>query len=129
MRNLFVTLSLAVFLAASCGQQTQTHTLEGLTPAEASQVIEIALSSEKLASYRAEFKETWIGDVYSVQRLVWLDLGTDIGKEKWPAVQIYFGEYIERNGGVEVLLLVDLDNGEVIHSFDKPLKPLPSPKT
>jgi len=29
-------------------------------------------------------------------------------------------------GGMEVLLLVDLDAGEVVEAFPKPLKPLPS---
>ena len=42
-----------------------------------------------------------------------------------PGVQVHFGEDIELRGGWEVLLLVDLDAGEVAHSFDKPLKPLP----
>jgi len=126
MKRLFAILLVAALLAAGCGQPTQTYTLEGLTADEASKVLEIALSSESFASYKAEFKESWVGDVYSVQGLVWVELGTDAGKEMWPAVQIYFGEDIERRGGMEVLLLVDLDAGEVVEAFPKPLKPLPS---
>jgi len=122
MKRLFAILLVAALLAAGCGQPTQTYTLEGLTAEEASKVLEIALSSESFASYKAEFKESWVGDVYSIQRLVWVELGT----EMWPGVQTYFGEDIEHRGGMEVLLLVDLDAGEVVHSSDKPLKSLPS---
>ena len=128
MKRLFAILLLA-FLAAGCAQPTetpQTYTLEGLTPEEASQVIEIALSSETFASCRARLKETWVGDVYSVDSLVWVELGTESGTEMLPGVQIYFGEDIEQRGGWEVLLLVDLDAGEVVHSFEKGLKSLPS---
>jgi len=126
MKRLFAILLVAALLAAGCSQPTQTYTLEGLTAEEASKVLEIALSSESFASYKAEFKESWVRDVYSIQGLVWIGLGTDAGKEMWPAVQIYFGEDIEHRGGMEVLLLVDLDAGEVVHSSDKPLKSLPS---
>jgi len=130
MKRLCAILLVAAFLVAGCTQPTETpqiYTLEGLTAEEASKVLEIALSSESFASYKAEFKESWVGDVYSIQGLVWVALGTDAGKEMWPAVQIYFGEDIEHRGGIEVLLLVDLDAGEVVHSFDKPLKSLPTP--
>ena len=126
---LYVLMVLALLGVVACAQPTKTpqiYTLEGLTAEEASKVVEIALSSESFASYKAEFKESWVGDVYSVQGLVWVELGTDAGKEMWPAVQIYFGEDIERRGGMEVLLLVDLDAGEVVEAFPKPLKPLPS---
>ena len=130
MKRLCAILLVTALLTASCAQPTETpqiYTLEGLTAEEASKVLEIALSSESFASYKAEFKESWGGDVYSIQGLVWVALGTDAGKEMWPAVQIYFGEDIEHRGGMEVLLLVDLDAGEVVHSFDKPLKSLPTP--
>ena len=122
---LYVLMVLALLGVVACAQPTKTpqiYTLEGLTAEEASKVVEIALSSESFASYKAEFKESWVGDVYSIQRLVWVELGT----EMWPGVQIYFGEDIEHRGGMEVLLLVDLDAGEVVHSSDKPLKSLPS---
>jgi len=122
---LYALMVLALLGVVACAQPTETpqiYTLEGLTAEEASKVLEIALSSESFASYKAEFKESWVGDVYSIQRLVWVELG----KEMWPAVQIYFGEDIERRGGMEVLLLVDLDAGEVVEAFPKPLKPLPS---
>jgi len=111
MKRLFAILLVAALLAAGCGQPTQTYTLEGLTADEASKVLEIALSSESFASYKAEFKESWVGE---------------LGTEMWPGVQTYFGEDIEHRGGMEVLLLVDLDAGEVVHSSDKPLKSLPS---
>jgi len=126
MKRLFAILLVAALLAAGCSQPTQTYTLESLTAEEASKVLEIALSSESFASYKAEFKESWVRDVYSIQGLVWVGLGTAAGKEMWPTVQIYFGEDIEHRGGMEVLLLVDLDAGEVVHSSDKPLKSLPS---
>ena len=126
MKRLFAILLVAALLAAGCGQPTQTYTLEGLTAEEASQVIEIALSSQTFASYEAEFKETWVGEGYSINSLAWVGLGTDAGKEMWPAVLVYFGEDVEHRGGVSVLLLVDLDAGEVVEAFPKPLKPLPS---
>ena len=122
---LYALMVLALLGVVACAQPTETpqiYTLENLTAEEASKVVEIALSSESFASYKAEFKESWVGDVYSIQRLVWVELGTEI----WPGVQIYFGEDIEHRGGMEVLLLVDLDAGEVVHSSDKPLKSLPS---
>jgi len=126
MKRLCAILLVTALLTAGCAQPTetpQTYTLEGLTAEEASEVLEIALSSEAFASYRAKFKESWVGEVYAVQCLTWVSVGgrTDM----LPGVQIYFGENIERRGGVEVLLLVDLDAGEVVHSFDKPLKSLP----
>jgi len=126
MKRLFAILLVAALLAAGCGQPTQTYTLEGLTAEEASQVIEIALSSQTFASYEAEFKETWVGEGYSINSLAWVELGTDAGKEMRPAVLVYFGEDVEHRGGVSVLLLVDLDAGEVVEAFPKPLKPLPS---
>jgi len=122
---LYALMVLALLGVVACAQPTETpqiYTLEGLTAEEASKVVEIALSSESFASYKAEFKESWVGDVYSIQRLVWVELGI----EMWPGVQIYFGEDTEHRGGMEVLLLVDLDAGEVVHSSDKPLKSLPS---
>ena len=131
MRKLAIALIPLLILAFIVGvigcddgdEGPQTYTLEGLTAEEASEVLEIALSSEAFASYRARFKESWVGEVYAVQRITWVSVGgrTDM----LPGVQIYFGEDIERSGGVEVLLLVDLDTGEVAHSFDKPLKSLP----
>ena len=126
---LYALMVLALLGVVACAQPTETpqiYTLESLTAEEASKVVEIALSSESFASYKAEFKESWVGGVYSVQHLVWVELGADAGKEMWPAVQIYFGEDVERRGGMEVLLLVDLDAGEVVKAFPKPLKPLPS---
>lgn len=129
MKRLSAILLVAAFLVAGCTQPTetpQTYSLEGLTAEEASELVEIALSSQTFASYKAEFKETWVGEVYSINSLTWVDLGKDTGKERWPAVLIYFGEDVEHRGGVEVLLLVDLDAGEVIKAFPKPLKPLPS---
>ncbi len=126
---LFALMVVVVLGLVACAQPTETpqiYTLEGLTAEEASKVVEIALSSESFASYKAEFKESWVGDVYSIQGPVWVGLGTDAGKEMWPAVQIYFGEDIERRGGMEILLLVNLDAGEVVEAFPKPLKPLPS---
>ena len=129
MKRLGAILLVMALLTAGCAQPTetpQTYTLEGLAAEEASKVLKIALSSDSFASYKAKFKESWVGDVYSVQGLVWVGLGTDAGKEMWPTVQIYFGEDIERRGGMEVLLLVDLDAGEVVSSHDKPLKSLPS---
>jgi len=126
MKRLFAILLVATLLAAGCGQPTQTYTLEGLTADDVSKVVEIALSSESFTAYKAEFKESWVGEVYTIDSLVWVELGTDTGKEMWPAVQIYFGEDIELRGGMEVLLLVDLDAREVVEAFDKPLKSLPS---
>ena len=126
--RLVIVLSL-ILGVTGCGEEeaTPTPTLEGLTAEEASEVLEIALSSESFASYRARFKETWVGEGYFVQRLTWVSYGVGEGQtEMLPGVQIYFGEDIERRGGMEVLLLVDLDAGEVVHSFDKPLKPLPT---
>ena len=129
MKRLFVILLVAAFLVAGCAQLTetpQTYSLEGLTVEEASKLVEIALSSQTFASYEAEFKETWVGEGYSINSLAWVELGTDAGKEMWPAVLVYFGEDVEHRGGVSVLLLVDLDAGEVVEAFPKPLKPLPS---
>lgn len=103
MKRSFAILLVTALLIAGCTQPTetpQTYTLEGLTAEEASEVVEIALSSESFASYKAEFKESWVGDVYSIQRLVWAGLGTDAGKEMWPAVQICFVEDIEHRGGM-----------------------------
>ena len=123
--RLVILLSL-ILGVTGCGEEEATPTLEGLTAEEASEVLEIALSSESFASYRARFKETWVGEVYSVQRLTWVSHGVGEGQtEMLPGVQVHFGEDVERRGGMEVLLLVDLDAGEVVHSFDKPLKPLP----
>ena len=126
MKRLFAILLVVALLPASCVQPTETpqkYTLEGLTAEEASEVLKIALSSESFASYRARFKETWVGDVYSVQCLTWVSLGGQT--EMLPGVQIYFGEDIEQRGGMEVLLLVNLDAREVVSAHDKPLKPLP----
>ncbi len=129
MKRLFAILLVVALVPAGCVQPTetpQTYTLDGLTAEEASEVLEIALSSESFASYRARFKETWVGDVYSVQCLLWVEFGRGAGTQRLPGVQIYFGEDIERRGGVEVLLLVDLDLGEVAEAIDKPLKSMPS---
>jgi len=126
-KQLIILTLLAILLlsTSACGgeERPQTYTLEGLTVQEASEVLEIALSSVSFASYRARFKESWVGEAYSVQCLTWVSEG---GRpEMLPGVQIYFGEDIERRGGWEVLLVVDLDAGEVVSSHDKPLKSLP----
>jgi hypothetical protein len=146
-------LLVIILLPVSCvggGQQRvpENLTLQGLTSEEVAKVIDIALNSTEFAKGKEDYD-----DNYRIVTLAWVFLDKDtLTGSSWlfsadvsqlslakeaeearkkgltdmvPGLIIYFGKDIEKEGGWELSLAVDLEEEKVIMSIWFPLKSRP----